>query len=163
MWHVTSPVSSYGWPATRSLTRRMSKLFCTPPNTHISLSMGFLLGSGRQHLSMSLTQSRYYISGLVCHLWWRLGWIWCVHVIMIRSFLKNWGVTRSQAKTHAESQSLQVVGYYQATERLDDHALAPVGEKVASKIKENFDNAFALVVRIHDWHMLTRVLRSSYR
>lgn len=59
-------------------------------------------------------------------------------------------MTRSQAKTHAESQGLQVVGYYQATERLDDHALAPVGEKVASKIKENFDNAFALVVRIHD-------------
>lgn len=53
----------------------------------------------------------------------------------------------TQARTHAESQGLQIVGYYQATERLDDRALAPVGERVASKIKENFHDAFALVVR----------------
>ncbi|KAF8521140.1 hypothetical protein JB92DRAFT_2891762 [Gautieria morchelliformis] len=50
------------------------------------------------------------------------------------------------ARTHADALGLQVVGYYQATERLDDRALAPVGEKVASKIKENFNDAFALVV-----------------
>jgi hypothetical protein len=39
------------------------------------------------------------------------------------------------------------VGYYQATERLNDSALAPVGEKVASKIKEKFPDAIAFVVR----------------
>ncbi|KAF8582397.1 UPF0172-domain-containing protein [Ramaria rubella] len=50
------------------------------------------------------------------------------------------------ARTHAESQGLRIVGYYQATEQLDDHALAPVGEKVASKIKDTFSDAFALVI-----------------
>ncbi|KZV84929.1 UPF0172-domain-containing protein [Exidia glandulosa HHB12029] len=47
---------------------------------------------------------------------------------------------------HAESEQLTVVGYYQATERTDDNALAPVGERVASKIKERFAQAIALVI-----------------
>lgn len=42
---------------------------------------------------------------------------------------------------------MKVVGYYQACERLDDTALAPVGEKVASKIKAQFEDAIAFVVR----------------
>ena len=42
---------------------------------------------------------------------------------------------------------MKVVGYYQACERLDDTSLAPVGERVASKIKANFDDAIAFVVR----------------
>ncbi|KAF8530123.1 hypothetical protein BU17DRAFT_78696 [Hysterangium stoloniferum] len=50
------------------------------------------------------------------------------------------------ANIHAESQGLTVVGYYQATERLNDNGLAPVGEKVASKIKENFPDAIAFVL-----------------
>jgi len=41
---------------------------------------------------------------------------------------------------------LKVVGYYQACERLDDTALAPIGEKVASKIKAQFDDAIAFVI-----------------
>lgn len=42
---------------------------------------------------------------------------------------------------------LTLVGYYQACERLDDTALAPVGEKVAGKVKEHFKDAVAFVVR----------------
>jgi len=50
------------------------------------------------------------------------------------------------AKRHAESLGLLLVGYYQACERLDDKALAPVGEKVASKIREGFKDAIAYVI-----------------
>jgi hypothetical protein len=39
-----------------------------------------------------------------------------------------------------------LVGYYQACERLDDRALAPVGEKVASKLRESFKDAVAFVI-----------------
>jgi Uncharacterised protein family (UPF0172) len=38
------------------------------------------------------------------------------------------------------------VGYYQASERLDDTALAPVGERVAQKIRDQFNDAVAFVV-----------------
>ncbi|KAJ4474487.1 hypothetical protein J3R30DRAFT_3707418 [Lentinula aciculospora] len=50
------------------------------------------------------------------------------------------------AGKHAESRELQLVGYYQACERLDDTALAPVGERVASKLKQDFADAVALVI-----------------
>lgn len=39
------------------------------------------------------------------------------------------------------------MGYYQACERVDDTALAPVGEKVAGKIRDGFKDAVAFVVR----------------
>lgn len=41
---------------------------------------------------------------------------------------------------------MTLVGYYQACERLEDTALAPVGERVAGKIREQFQNAVAFVV-----------------
>jgi Uncharacterised protein family (UPF0172) len=47
---------------------------------------------------------------------------------------------------HASSHQLRVVGYYQAPERVGDTALSPVGERVASKIKETFPTPVALVV-----------------
>ncbi|KAF9523904.1 hypothetical protein CPB83DRAFT_862113 [Crepidotus variabilis] len=47
---------------------------------------------------------------------------------------------------HAENERLQVVGYYQACERLDEVVLAPVGERVASKVQEKFEDAIAFVV-----------------
>ncbi|KAK7457088.1 hypothetical protein VKT23_010389 [Stygiomarasmius scandens] len=50
------------------------------------------------------------------------------------------------AAGHAESLGLRLVGYYQASERLDDTALAPVGEKVAGKVKEGFSDAVAFVI-----------------
>ncbi|KAL0961390.1 hypothetical protein HGRIS_006341 [Hohenbuehelia grisea] len=50
------------------------------------------------------------------------------------------------AGQYAESLGLKVVGYYQACERLDETALAPVGEKVASKIQSSFKDAVAFVV-----------------
>ncbi|ESK91593.1 UPF0172-domain-containing protein [Moniliophthora roreri MCA 2997] len=50
------------------------------------------------------------------------------------------------AGRHAESSGMKLVGYYQACERLDETALAPVGEKVASKIKESFKDAVAFVI-----------------
>jgi Uncharacterised protein family (UPF0172) len=45
------------------------------------------------------------------------------------------------------SLKLQLVGYYQACERLDDTALVPVGEKVAGTIKSGFNDTVAFVVR----------------
>lgn len=51
------------------------------------------------------------------------------------------------AVIHAESEGLKLVGYYQACERLDDTALAPVGEKIATRIKQTCPNAVAFVVR----------------
>jgi hypothetical protein len=41
---------------------------------------------------------------------------------------------------------MTLVGYYQACERLDDVALAPVGEKLAEKLREQFKDAVAFVV-----------------
>ena len=55
----------------------------------------------------------------------------------------------SQAKGHAESLDLSLVGYYQASERLDDTALAPVGEKVAQQIRSQFNDAITFVVVGH--------------
>ncbi|KAK0235404.1 hypothetical protein EDD85DRAFT_773896 [Armillaria nabsnona] len=46
----------------------------------------------------------------------------------------------------AESMQMKLVGYYQASERIDDTALAPVGEKIASKVKEGFGAAVAFVI-----------------
>ncbi|KAJ7505141.1 hypothetical protein B0H11DRAFT_1977020 [Mycena galericulata] len=50
------------------------------------------------------------------------------------------------AGRHAESEGLSLVGYYQACERIDDTALAPVGERVAGKIKDGFKDAIAFVI-----------------
>ncbi|KAG1745902.1 Metallo-dependent hydrolase [Suillus paluster] len=50
------------------------------------------------------------------------------------------------AKGHAEAQNMTLVGYYQASERLDDTALAPVGERVAQKIRDQFNDAVAFVI-----------------
>lgn len=52
------------------------------------------------------------------------------------------------AGRHAEELGLKLVGYYQACERLDDTALAPVGERVVGKIRESFADAVAFVVRV---------------
>ncbi|KAK0450294.1 uncharacterized protein EV420DRAFT_1705731 [Desarmillaria tabescens] len=46
----------------------------------------------------------------------------------------------------AESMHMKLVGYYQASERIDDTALAPVGGKIASKVKEGFGAAVAFVI-----------------
>ncbi|KAG0704228.1 Metallo-dependent hydrolase [Suillus ampliporus] len=50
------------------------------------------------------------------------------------------------AKGHAEAQDMTLVGYYQASERLDDTALAPVGERIAQKIRDQFNDAVAFVI-----------------
>ncbi|KAG2057895.1 Metallo-dependent hydrolase [Suillus hirtellus] len=50
------------------------------------------------------------------------------------------------AKGYAEAQEMALVGYYQASERLDDTALAPVGERVAQKIRDQFNDAVAFVI-----------------
>ncbi|KAF9474161.1 UPF0172-domain-containing protein [Pholiota conissans] len=50
------------------------------------------------------------------------------------------------AKQFAESSGLCVVGYYQASERVDDTSLAPVGERVAGSIRAKFDDAVAFVI-----------------
>ncbi|KAF8056945.1 hypothetical protein FPV67DRAFT_1529524 [Lyophyllum atratum] len=50
------------------------------------------------------------------------------------------------AEQYAQSLNLQLVGYYQASDRLDDTSLVPVGEKVAEKIKAGFSDAVAFVI-----------------
>ncbi|QRV95602.1 hypothetical protein RhiJN_23620 [Ceratobasidium sp. AG-Ba] len=51
------------------------------------------------------------------------------------------------ARTHAESMGMTLLGYYQATQRLDDtEGLSPVGQRIASNLKDKYKDAFALVV-----------------
>ncbi|KAG9095582.1 hypothetical protein FRC07_011076 [Ceratobasidium sp. 392] len=51
------------------------------------------------------------------------------------------------AREHAESVGMALLGYYQATQRLDDdEGLSAVGQRIASSLKEKFQDAFALVV-----------------
>ncbi|KAI9435175.1 UPF0172-domain-containing protein [Lactarius indigo] len=47
---------------------------------------------------------------------------------------------------HAQARKLQIVGYYQAPERLGDTTLSPAGERVACKIKDFFETPIALVI-----------------
>jgi hypothetical protein len=52
---------------------------------------------------------------------------------------------------------MTLVGYYQASERLDDTALAPVGERIAQKIRDQFNDAIAFVVSrwtTHSWESI---------
>lgn len=61
----------------------------------------------------------------------------------------TWCVS-SQARSNAEERQLKLVGYYQASHRPDDErVLIPVGEKIASTLRNNFDSAFAIVVRFN--------------
>ncbi|GLB40009.1 putative uncharacterised protein family (UPF0172) [Lyophyllum shimeji] len=50
------------------------------------------------------------------------------------------------AAQYAESVDMKLVGYYQASDRLDDTSLVPVGEKVAGKIRAGFSDAVAFVI-----------------
>ncbi|KAG9088796.1 hypothetical protein FRC06_001847 [Ceratobasidium sp. 370] len=51
------------------------------------------------------------------------------------------------ARSHAESMGMILLGYYQATQRLDDdEGLSAVGQRIASNLKDKFKDAFALVV-----------------
>ncbi|KAG8687696.1 hypothetical protein FRC09_013345 [Ceratobasidium sp. 395] len=51
------------------------------------------------------------------------------------------------ARGHAESMEMNLLGYYQATQRLDDdEGLSAVGQRITSNLKEKFKDAFALVV-----------------
>lgn len=59
-----------------------------------------------------------------------------------------------QARGHAESLDLSLVGYYQACERIDDTALAPVGERVAEQIRSHFGDAIAFVVGEMSFHLV---------
>ncbi|KAF8174266.1 hypothetical protein BJ912DRAFT_990623 [Pholiota molesta] len=50
------------------------------------------------------------------------------------------------ATQFAEASGVKVVGYYQASERVDDTSLAPVGERVAGSVKAKFEDAIAFVI-----------------
>lgn len=54
---------------------------------------------------------------------------------------------------------MKLVGYYQASERVDDTTLAPVGERVAGTVKQGFSKAIAFVVRLR----LCRVTSNTYQ
>lgn len=56
-------------------------------------------------------------------------------------------VVMLQADAYARSQGLQLVGYYQANERIDDQELGPAGRKVADRIHSQTSNSAALLVR----------------
>ena len=56
------------------------------------------------------------------------------------------GCGYGEATTHANSLGLEVVGYYQAVDRAGDTSLVPVGEKLASTLKDQFPKAVAFVV-----------------
>ncbi|KAG6831122.1 hypothetical protein H0H92_012547 [Tricholoma furcatifolium] len=51
-----------------------------------------------------------------------------------------------KAGEYAGTVGLKLVGYYQASDRVDDTSLAPVGEKIAGKIKQGFSEAVAFVI-----------------
>ena len=55
--------------------------------------------------------------------------------------------TPTKAGQYAGSIGSKLVGYYQASERLDDTTLVPVGEKVAGKVQSGFSDAITFVVR----------------
>lgn len=55
---------------------------------------------------------------------------------------------RREARSHAEGRALKLVGYYQATDRITEAVLQPVGERVASSVREGFADAVAIVVRV---------------
>lgn len=98
---------------------------------------------------------------------WRSVWIWWVQwqCCFLKQILSNLchnlhdgtslylhtstfdsGFWCWEARNHAQSLDLQVVGYYQASERGDDLTLAPVGERVAETIRQGFPNAVTFVV-----------------
>lgn len=55
------------------------------------------------------------------------------------------------AKEHVREKPVQLVGYYQASDRIDDVVLAPVGERVAERLREGFPQAVAFVVRANTY------------
>lgn len=76
----------------------------------------------------------------------------------MHSFLKEVVVEgdflNAQAGQHATSSGMKLVGYYQACERLDETALAPVGEKVAGRVQGDFGDAIAFVVMFAVLHKI---------
>jgi hypothetical protein len=63
-------------------------------------------------------------------------------------------MTRHQAKIHAASRELNIVGYYHASDKVNDTTLPPVGEKIMGWIRAQFSQAVAFVVSI--WPKLVR-------
>ncbi|CAG8770737.1 2762_t:CDS:2 [Cetraspora pellucida] len=52
-----------------------------------------------------------------------------------------------QVSIYANRNKLKMAGYYHANERADENKLPPFGQKIASKIQDNFHNSIALVVQ----------------
>jgi hypothetical protein len=53
----------------------------------------------------------------------------------------------NQARSHAESTGMTLLGYYQATQSLDDEeGLSSVGQRITTNLRDKFKDAFALVV-----------------
>ncbi|CAG8670836.1 645_t:CDS:2 [Racocetra persica] len=52
-----------------------------------------------------------------------------------------------QVSVYANRKGLKMAGYYHANERADENKLPPFGQKIASKIQDNFHNSIALVVQ----------------
>ncbi|KAF9936388.1 hypothetical protein BGZ65_002444 [Modicella reniformis] len=56
-------------------------------------------------------------------------------------------VAMTQVDLHCQVNGLRIVGYYEANERLDDEALSLVGQRVASRIVQVNEDAFAVVIK----------------
>ncbi|CAG8505982.1 3564_t:CDS:2 [Acaulospora morrowiae] len=52
-----------------------------------------------------------------------------------------------QVDVYASKNNLKIAGYYHANERVDDNKLPLYGQKIVSKIHDNFNKAIALVVQ----------------
>jgi len=70
-----------------------------------------------------------------------------LYLLLLDLDLGQFCACKYEATKHVESMRMQVVGYYQACEKLDDTALAPVGETGAGKVEAAFEDAVAFMVR----------------
>ncbi|KAF9173996.1 hypothetical protein BGX21_004326 [Mortierella sp. AD011] len=55
-------------------------------------------------------------------------------------------VAFTQVDLHCKANGLRIIGYYEANERVDDVALSPVGQRIASQILQTVPEAFAVVI-----------------
>ncbi|KAG0306337.1 ER membrane protein complex subunit 8 [Linnemannia gamsii] len=56
-------------------------------------------------------------------------------------------VAMTQIDLHCKANGLRIIGYYEASERLEDVALSLVGQKIASQIHHVNPEAFAVVIK----------------
>ncbi|KAG0314661.1 hypothetical protein BGZ99_007937 [Dissophora globulifera] len=56
-------------------------------------------------------------------------------------------VAMTQVDLHCKDHGLRIIGYYEASDKLNDEALSQVGQRVASQILQVTPDAFAVVIK----------------